>query len=310
MIESTPISTSGRPASTSASGKPELSRHRRDDVLGHPLRVRFAVLADEGARRRFRPIGLVGLRGRHIGEHRHRSRSRKHRQHNDIRLIAAHGQVECPHRLVRADRAHAQRVELGGDEAGRRPHAQTPPRRPRDADCPVAEAPAMPGHHVEERVRARVRTLAGEAGEVAARREQHHPVQLLRREHLVQSQRAVDLRPHRRRDVLGSRIDQKRTGLHPRGVNDAPYRRQLPQGGTQHVRGAGRADVERHDVHRDTPRSSSAATVRISSESPASRHSERSGMPDRDSSTSRRAPMSASRCAIRRPRTPVPPVIR
>ncbi len=83
----------------------------------------------------------------------------------------------------------------------------------------------MPGHHVEERVGAGVRTLSGETRKVAARREQHHPIQLLRREDLVQGQRAVDLRVHRRGDVLVGGIDKQRTGFHARRVDHAAHGR-------------------------------------------------------------------------------------
>ena len=50
-------------------------------------------------------------------------------------------------------------------------------------------------------------------------------------------------------DVLVSGIDKQRTGFHARRVDHAAHGRQIAQRRSQHVGGAGRADVDRHDVH-------------------------------------------------------------
>jgi hypothetical protein len=144
-----------------------------------------------------------------------------------VRLVGLQRQIHCAHGIVGSHGTHAEGAELGGHEVRGRAHAEPAPRGPRDAGGPVALVAAVLGERIEERVRTRVGALSGEAREIAAGREQHQPVEPAGWKDVMQIQGAVDLRSHRRREVLGGGVHQQRTGFHASRMHNTPHRREV-----------------------------------------------------------------------------------
>ena len=84
-----------------------------------------------------------------------------------LAALLTHRQFQCMHRIVRADGAHPESIELGRHELRCRAHSQPAPRRPGHGRGAIPEAAPVPGHDIQERVGAAVGALTRETGEIA-----------------------------------------------------------------------------------------------------------------------------------------------